>query len=164
MFWDALVLLSLSVYELCVRLDESWGWARAYFASHAEAGTRLSIILKHIPYANVAVWFYMLLCAALALWALLSRRTRRVSAFMLAPCAALTVWGFTLRLSLLGKLVRVLKLLPLVFMLLLCLAHLLVRPASKHAAPPQPQHLPQPAPMQQLPVVRHRRSERRRAS
>ena len=151
LFWDALILLGLSVYELCIRLDASWGWAKGYFLSHIEAGTELSIILKHIPYQNVAAWFYMLGCALLALWALCSRRTRRACALMLLPAAALTAAGFTLRLTIFGEMVRALKLLPLVFLLALCLAQAVLRPARRRE------------PIDSLPV-RRRRSQRRNAA
>ena len=107
LFWDALILLALSVYELCVRLDSSWGWAKGYFLSHLEARTPLSIIVKHIPYHNLGVWMYM----------------------------------------------RMLKLLPLVVLLLLCLTHVLLRPAHK-----RPENQPG------SPSERHRRSERHRAA
>lgn len=153
LFWDALILLALSVYELCVRLDSSWGWAKGYFLSHLEARTPLSIIVKHIPYHNLGVWMYMLGCALLALWALLSPRTRRVCAFLLPPAAALTALGFALRLTIFGELIRMLKLLPLVILLLLCLMHVLLRPARK-----RPENQPG------FPPERHRRSERHRAA
>ena len=176
LFWDALILLFLSGYELFVRLDASWGWAKGYFASHMEAKTPVGIVLRHIPYQNVGVWFYMLGCALLALWALCSRRTRRASAWMLVPCAALTAAGFTLRLTLFGDLLRTLKLLPLVLMLLLCLLHVLIplpkpqqpgRPAfppqrPAHAAFPAQPRYAAPQPLQ--PYARRRRSDRRKAS
>lgn len=135
MFWDALILLALSVYELLVRLDASWGWAKGYFLSHIEAGTRLSIVLKYIPYDSIAVWFYMLACAALSVWVLCSRRTRRASAWMLAPALALTAVGFALHTTIFGALARTLKLLPLVFLTLLCLAHALIRPRRQRREP-----------------------------
>ena len=153
LFWDALLLLALSAYELCVRLDASWGWAKGYFLSHVEARTPLSIVLKHIPYHNVTIWFYMLLCALLSVWALCSRRTRRACAMMLLPAAALTAVGFALRLTIFGKLVRTLKLLPLALMTALCLLHVLLRPAKR-----LPKGLPDSLP------VRHRRSQRHRAA
>lgn len=165
LFWDALALLALSVYELCVRLDASWGWAKAYFESHIEAHTALSIILKHIPYQNVSVWCYMLACAALAVWALCSRRTRRVCGWLLVPCAALTALGFTMRLTIFGDLIRALKLLPLVFMLFLCLLHVIV-PLPRPRPQQRPMHQayrPDIAPQTAFPADR-RRSERRKAS
>ena len=110
------------------------GHLQGYFLSHIEAGTELSIILKHIPYQNVAAWFYMLGCALLALWALCSRRTRRACALMLPPAAALTAAGFTLRLTIFGEVIRTIKLLPLAVMLALCLMQILIRPFR----PPKP--------------------------
>ena len=46
LFWVGLALLILSVYELCIRLDASWGWARGYFLSHYEAQTAVGIVLQ----------------------------------------------------------------------------------------------------------------------
>ena len=149
----------LSVYELCIRLDASWGWARGYFLSHYEAQTPVGIVLKYIPYENLWKWGYMLLCAILALCAVFSRRTRRQSGFMLAPAAALTALGFTMRLSIFGDLVRTLKLLPLTAFTALCLLHVVI-PLPQPKQQPRPNFAPQP--MQ--PYQRRRRSERRKAS
>ena len=159
LFWVGLALLLLSVYELCIRLDASWGWARGYFLSHYEAQTPVGIVLKYIPYENLWKWGYMLLCAILALCAVFSRRTRRQSGFMLAPAAALTALGFTMRLSIFGDLVRTLKLLPLTAFTALCLLHVVI-PLPQPKQQPRPNFAPQP--MQ--PYQRRRRSERRKAS
>lgn len=159
LFWVGLALLILSVYELCVRLDASWGWAKGYFLSHYEAGTKASIVLKHIPYENLWKWGYMLLCAVLGLWAVVSRRTRRGCGVMLIPAAALTALGFTMRLSIFGDLVRTLKLLPLVAFTVLCLLHVLI-PLPE----PRRQNRPAFAPQPMQPYQRRRRSDRRKAS
>ncbi|MBQ9196120.1 MAG: hypothetical protein IJ157_02665 [Clostridia bacterium] len=153
LFWDAAILLALSAYELFVRLDASWGWAKGYFLSHIEAQTPIAVVMKYIPYHNVSVWAYMLACALLALWALFSRRTRRVCAMMLAPAAALTAIGFLLRLTIFGEVLRTLKLLPLAGFTALCLLHTVIRPPRR-----------QETPIDTLPLRRHRRSQRRRAA
>ena len=159
LFWVGLALLILSFYELCVRLDASWGWAKGYFVSHYEAGTPVAIVLKHIPYDNLWRWGYMLLCALLGLWAVASRRTRRSSAMMLFPAAALTVLGFTMRLTIFGDLTRTLKLLPLTAFAALCLLHVLI-PLPEPRRQSRPAFAPQPMQTYQ----RRRRSDRRKAS
>ena len=159
LFWVGLALLILSAYELFVRLDASWGWAKGYFLSHSEAGTPVGIVLKYIPYENLWKWGYMLLCALLGLWALCSRRTRRQCGFMLVPAAALTALGFTMRLSIFGDLIRTLKLLPLTAFTALCLLHV-VSPLPQPKQQPRPNFAPQPL----TPYQRRRRSDRRKAS
>ena len=155
LFWDALILLALSVYELCVRLDAMWGPLKMFVNMAVGEGIPLRRVVTYVDITIFYVPLYMLLCAVVALCALASRRTRRTCARLLLPCAALAAAGFLLPVSLLGRWTRTLQLLSLVLMLALCLIHALSRPRPvRH--PEQP-----PAPLPQQPPVRHRRSDRR---
>ena len=150
LFWDALILLALSGFELLTRLDAMWGPLKMFV--NMAVGERIPL-RRVLTYVDITVFYtplYMLGCAILALWALCSRRTRRVCALMLLPAAALTAAGFLLRLTLFGELVRTLKLLPLVVLLALCLLHVAVPAPRRHEAPHDG-------------PVRHRRSERHAA-
>ena len=167
LFGAALALLLLSCYELATRLDAMWGPLHMFVDMAVGERIPLKKVLAYVDARVFETPLYMLMCALLALWALISRRGRRACAFMLLPCAALTAIGFTLRLTLFGEMVRTLKMLPLVGVLLLCLAQVLVRPRpQKRPAPPARETAPPPVPLQPLQPVqqRHRRSERRRAS
>ena len=130
-FWDALILLALSCYELFTRLDAMWGPLKMFVNMAVGEGIPASRAVTYVDFTIFYTPLYMLGCALLALWARLSQRTRRVCAMMLLPAALLTVIGFALRLTLFGELLRTLKMLPLVFLLALCLTHTVIPPRSK---------------------------------
>ena len=89
LFWDALILLALSVYELCVRLDAMWGPLKMFVNMAVGEGIPLRRVVTYVDITIFYVPLYMLLCAVVALCALASRRTRRTCARLLLPCAAL---------------------------------------------------------------------------
>ncbi|MBQ9301436.1 MAG: hypothetical protein IJ214_13105 [Clostridia bacterium] len=152
LFWDALILLALSCFELFTRLDAMWGPLKMFVNMAIGESVPLSRAVTYVDFTIFHTPLYMLGCAALALWTLLSRRTRRVCAMLILPAAALTAVGFALRLTLFGELTRTLKMLPLVILLALCVLHVIFRPARRQAPP-----------IDSLPI-RHRRSQHRRAA
>ena len=152
LFWDALILLALSAFELLTRLDAMWGPLKMFVNMAVGEGIPLRRVMTYVDFTVFYTPLYMLGCVILALWALCSRRTRRVCALMLAPAAALTAAGFLLRLTLFGEMVRTLKMLPLVILLALCVLHVAI-PAPRRREAPQPQNSP----------VRRRRSDRHAA-
>ena len=151
-FWDALILLGLSCFDLFTRIDAMWGPLKMFVNMAVGERIPVSRALGYVDYTIFYAPLFMLGCALLALWALLSHRTRRVCAMMLLPAAALTAAGFALRLTLFGELLRTLMLLPLAALLALCLLPVVLRPAKRKSAP-----------IDTLPV-RHRRSQRHRAA
>lgn len=171
LFWDALALLGLSCYEFAIRLDDIAGEIK--MVSHLIADGRLTWTaflttymwdLNSFPAAG-----YMLLCILLALWVMISRRTRRACVFMIAPAAALTALGFSMHTSIFGETVKTIKMLPVVVLLALCVAHVALRSRRK----PQPEGEPRRRLWPEPPAegtpqpdqpVRHRRSDRHRAA
>ena len=169
MLWAALILLALSVYEVATRMDAMWGPLKMFVNMAVGERIPLNRVMLYVDMSIFHTPLFMLGCAILAVWALFARRSRRASAALILPAAVLTALGFTLRLTLFGEMVRTLKLLPLVFLLILCVLHAVIRPARPHREPlagPQPVHVPPPpiALQPQVIVQRRRRSERKRAS
>lgn len=158
LFWVAAALFLLSAYELAVRLDAMWGPLKMFVNMAIGERIPLSRVWTYVDITVFYVPLYMLGCAALALWGLICRRTRRACGCMLAPAVALAALGFTLRLTLFGEWTRTLKLLPLVLFAVLCALRAFLPPARR---PRQQEPAPVPPPGQ---VVRHRRMDRRKAS
>ena len=78
LFWDALALLLLSGYELCIRLDAMWGPLKMFVNMAIGERIPLSRVLTYVDYTIFYTPLYMFFCMLLALWALLSHRTRRL--------------------------------------------------------------------------------------
>lgn len=158
MLWDALILLALAVYELLTRLDAMWGPLKMFV--NMAIGEHIPVrrvLTQYVDWQIFVVPLFMLGCIILAVWALFARRSRRGCAWLLLPCAAMTVLGFTLELTLFGQLVQVVKLLPLVLLLALCALRVFIRP-RRRARP----SAPAPVPLQpEVITIRRRRSERR---
>lgn len=119
MVLDALVLLGLSGYELISRLDAIQGPLKMFV--NMAVGEKIPLE-RVVTYVDVRVFeapVFMLLSIIAALLALLLRTSRRGCFLLLPVSAALTVWGTFLQLSLLGELIRFIKVLPLLILAVL---------------------------------------------
>lgn len=165
LFWDALILLSLSAYEFISRLDGMIGPLKMFVNMAVGEKIPLERVIRYVDVTIFEAPLFLLLCFIAGVIALFSRRSRRGSAVLLVPATALVIWGFSLRLTLFGNLIQIFKLLPLVLLLLLSLARAVTVPKTSSKAPPRP--VPSAAYPDQFPIVRQRRNERhhrRRAS
>ena len=152
LFWDSLVLLLLSCFELFIRLDAMWGPLKMFILMAVGEAIPLVKVFTYVDFTVFYAPLYMLGCVVLSLWTLCSRRTRRVCLMMLLPAAALTAAGFLLKQTIFAEPLRTLKLLCLTVLLFLCLLHLLVPRARR-----------KPQPIDSF-IISRRRSERRRAA
>ena len=150
MLTAALILFALSVYEVCTRMDAAWIPLKMFVNMAIGEHIPLKRVLTYVDMRAFTPSLYMLGCAVLAVWALFARRSRRACAVLLIPCIAMTVLGFTMRLSIFGELVKTLKMLPLTALTVLCFLQVILRPRKI----PEPDALPPARP------ERHRRSER----
>ncbi len=155
LMWDALILLALSAYEFATRVDAMWGPLKMFVRMAIGEHIPVERVAQYVDYHIFTAPLFLLLCLVLALLTLAARRSRRGCAALLLPGAALSLWGFCLRLTLFGDLIRTFKLLPLVCLVLL----MLVR-----AVLPQTRVRRAPAVVRQENIVYRPRRERRRAS
>ena len=114
---------------------------------------------------------YLLCSVALGIWALWARRTRRGCALLIAPSAVLAALGFILPLTLAGKWVRAVRLLPMIVLCALSVARVAMREPERQRRPHDqrplpPERGPRPLPMHaDTPEERQRVKRRyRRAS
>lgn len=152
MLWDALILFAVSAYEFATRVDAMWGPLKMFVRMAVGERIPLERVAQYVDYSIFAAPLFLLLCAVLAAAALFARRSRRGCAWLLLPGLALGAWGFCLRMTLFGDLLRLFKLLPLVCLVLLMLLRAALRPAKRQAPP---------VPVQQSVVYRPRRARRR---
>ena len=129
--WDALLLLALAAYELCARLDAMWGPLKMFV--HMAIGEKipLSRAVMYVDFGIFQMPCFMLLCMALAVWALFARRSRRGCGVLTVFVLALAAVGFGMRLTLFGGVTQMIKLLPLVLLGVLTLARVLCSPKRK---------------------------------
>ena len=119
MVLDALVLLGLSSYELISRLDAIQGPLKMFVNMAIGEKIPLERVAKYVDIHVFETPAFMLMSIIAALLALLLRTSRRGCIFLLPFSAALTVWGTFLQLSLLGELIRFIKVLPLLILVIL---------------------------------------------
>ncbi len=110
---DALVLLILSGYEFISRADAMWGPLKMFVNMAVGEGIPLERAATYVDVGIFEVPGFMLLCMLLSLLAIGTIRTRRGCYVLLPLSAALMVWGFFVQMSLLGELIRFVKILPL---------------------------------------------------
>ena len=151
MLTAAVILFTLSIYEICTRMDAAWIPLKMFVNMAVGERIPLTRVLTYVDMRAFTPSLYMLGCAILAVWAIFARRSRRACAVLLIPCIVMTAVGFTMRLSIFGELVKTLKMLPLTAMTLLCFLQVIPRPRK----PQEPAALPPSAHPE-----RHRRSER----
>lgn len=113
---DALVLLALSAYEFISRVDAMWGPLKMFVSMAAGEGISLQRAAKYVDISIFETPCFMLLCMLLSLFAMLCIRKRSAGYVLLPFSLALTVWGIFVQMSLLGELIRFVKVLPLLMM------------------------------------------------
>lgn len=123
---DALVLLALSLYEFISRVDAMWGPLKMFVNMAVGEGISFERAASYVDIGIFEVPGFMLLCIILSLLAMLCIRKRWVGYVLLPVSLSLMVWGFFVQMSLLGEMVRFVKVLPLLvmsvlFMLGICL-------------------------------------------
>jgi len=116
---DALALLCLSGYELLSRLDAIQGPLKMFVNMAIGEKIPLERVITYVDVSVFTVPVFMLLCVLTALLALWVRTSRRGCFFLLPISLALTVWGTFIQLSLLGELIRFVKVLPLLLLTVL---------------------------------------------
>lgn len=121
---DALVLLALSAYELVTRMDAMWGPLKMFFNMAVGEKIPLDRVAQYVDVRIFEAPAFMLLCAISALIALLTVKTRRGSMILLPVCILLSVWGVFVQMSLLGELIRYVKITPLLVLSVLFVIHL----------------------------------------
>ncbi|MBR5230754.1 MAG: hypothetical protein IKW00_00715 [Clostridia bacterium] len=121
---DALVLLALSVYELISRVDAMWGPLKMFVNLAVGEKIPLDRVALYVDMGIFEAPAFMFLCALTAVIALLTVKTRRGSMILLPVCLILSVWGVFVQMSLLGELIRYVKIMPLLVMSVLFVIHL----------------------------------------
>lgn len=132
---DALVLLVLSAYEFISRVDAMWGPLKMFVSMAVGEGIPLRRAAAYV-YMDVGIFEvpgFMLLCILLSLLSIMTIRTRRGSYVLLPVSLLLTVWGFFVQMSLLGELIRFVKVLPLLLMSILFIVHIALQRAQHRA-------------------------------
>ena len=160
-FWSALFLLGLSLYEFCTRIDAMSGPLRMFFNMAVGERIPLSRVANYIDWSIFTQPLWLLGCMIAAVWGLIGRRSHKSCTVLFFPALALCVLGFLLRPTLFGEWIRTLKLLPLLLMTLMCLLRAVYRKRRPH---PRPEEQPN---VIQIPVAPHmvpRKRRGRRAS
>lgn len=130
---DALVLLALSAYEFISRVDAMWGPLKMFVSMAVGEGIALERAATYVDIGIFEVPGFMLLCILLSLLSIMTIRTRRGSYVLLPVSLLLMVWGFFVQMSLLGELIRFVKVLPLLLMSILFIVHIALQRAQHRA-------------------------------
>ena len=128
---DALVLLCLSGYELMTRLDAIQGPLKMFVNMAIGEKIPLERVAKYVDINVFEMPAFMLLCVLTALLALLVRTSRRGCMVLLPVSLALTVWGTFIQLSLIGELLRFVKVLPLLILCVLSIVSIAVQSVQR---------------------------------
>lgn len=137
MLYMALIVTLINAYEFCTRVDAMSKPLKMFWNMAVGEGIPLPRVVTYVDISIFEVPLYLLCSTALGIWALWARRTRRGCAWMLAPCVALSALGFILPLTLAGKWVRAVRLLPMLTLTALCLCRAAMRAGCENARPPQ---------------------------
>lgn len=113
---DALVLLLLSAYEFVSRVDAMWGPLKMFVSMAAGEDIPVKRAATYVDVGIFEVPGFMLLCIILSLTAILCIRKRWVGYALLPVSFALMIWGFFVQMSLIGEMIRFVKVLPLLVM------------------------------------------------
>jgi len=115
----ALILIALSVYELLTRLDAMSKPLQMFIDMAIGERIPLERVVKYVDMTIFAVPLYMVGCIICALFALITSKRRTGYVISGLMSAALLCWGLTLKLTLMGEMVRFAKLLPLLLITVL---------------------------------------------
>ncbi|MCQ2454079.1 MAG: hypothetical protein MJ136_05945 [Clostridia bacterium] len=109
----ATLLAALSVYEFCTRVDAMWGPLKMFMNMAIGEKIPLERVVRYVDVSIFIVPLFMVLCLLSAALTLTLGRRQSGSLICAVFCLALLGYGLTLKLTLLGEMVRFLKLLPL---------------------------------------------------
>ena len=121
---DALVLLGLSLYELISRMDAMWGPLKMFFNMAVGEKIPLDRVVQYVDVRIFEAPAFLLLSVLAALISLMTVRTRRGSMILLPMSILLSVWGVFVQMSLLGELIRYVKITPLLVLSVLFVINL----------------------------------------
>lgn len=154
LLWMALIATLVSAYEFCTRVDAMWKPLKMFWNMAVGEKIPLARAATYVDMSIFEIPLYLLCSVALGIWALWARRTRRGCALLIAPSAVLAALGFILPLTLAGKWVRAVRLLPMIVLCALSVARVAIReperqrrPHDQRPLPPErgPRPLPMPA-------------------
>ena len=114
LLWMAVIVTLISAYEFCTRVDAMWKPLKMFWNMAVGEKIPLARAATYVDMSIFEIPLYLLCSAALGVWALWARRTRRGCALLIAPSAVLAALGFILPLTLAGKWVRAVRLLPMI--------------------------------------------------
>lgn len=137
MLYMALLITLINAYDFCTRVDAMSKPLKMFWNMAVGEGIPLPRVITYVDITIFEVPLYLLCSMALGVWAIWARRTWRGCAWMLAPCAALSALGFILPLTLAGKWVRAVRLLPMLTLTGLCLCRVAMRSKRENARTPQ---------------------------
>ena len=127
LLWMALIATLVSAYEFCTRIDAMWKPLKMFWNMAVGEKIPLARAATYVDMSIFEIPLYLLCSVALGIWALWARRTRRGCALLIAPSAVLAALGFILPLTLAGKWVRAVRLLPMIVLCALSVARVVMR-------------------------------------
>lgn len=142
LLWMAVIVTLVSVYEFCTRVDAMWKPLKMFWNMAVGEKIPLARAATYVDMSIFEIPLYLLCSVALGIWALWARRTRRGCALLIVPSAVLAALGFILPLTLAGKWVRAVRLLPMIVLCALSVARVAMRESERQRRPHDQRPLP----------------------